>query len=190
MDTPFMLSCISIDAPKDRDGIRDPKLVAVPCLLRGKHSGGHWCGTQRGDTFCPHTYLHLKNSPNPFTFHSCSSLGSIQRTVLLPHANRQRTSFPQGTFSPKKKIYIYIHIHIYNGHVSWLTVHCEYFLFPLPLHSRSVICHNESSPFGLKASTEVNSWWNLRYWMLMYYDQFDFVGIKWNWVGNYFKYYF
>ena len=37
-----------------------------------------------------------------------------------------------------------------------LTVHCEYFLFPLPLHSRSVICHNQNSPFGFKASTEVN----------------------------------
>jgi len=74
--------------------------------------------------------------------------------------------------------------------VYWLTVHCEYFLCPLPLHSRSVICHNQNSPFGFKASTEVNSWWNLRYWMLIYYDQFDFVGIKWNWVGNYFQYYF
>ena len=37
-----------------------------------------------------------------------------------------------------------------------LTVHCEYFLFPLLLHSRSVICHNQNSPFPLKASTEVN----------------------------------
>ena len=121
--------------------------------------------------------------------------------LLLPWLNPNSQSFYhmqigkehhflRAHFLQKKKKYIYIHIHIYNGHVSWLTVHCEYFLFPLPLHSRSVICHNESSPFGLKASTEVNSWWNLRYWMLMYYDQFDFVGIKWNWVGNYFKYYF
>ena len=31
--SPFMLSCVSIDAPKDRDGIRYPKLVAVQCLL-------------------------------------------------------------------------------------------------------------------------------------------------------------
>ena len=32
----------------------------------------------------------------------------------------------------------------------------EYFLCPLPLHSRSVFCHNQNSPFGFKASTEVN----------------------------------
>ena len=144
-----------------------------------------------GDTFCPHTYLHLNNSPNPFT---CSSLGSIQ-SVLLPLADRQKASFPQGTFSQKKKkkyiyIYIYKYKYIYIGHVYWLTVHCEYFLFPLPLHSRSVICHCQNSPFALKASTEVNRWWNLRYWMLIYYDQFEFVEIKWNWDGNYFNYYF
>ena len=109
MDTPFMLSCISINAPKDRDGIRYPKLVAVQCLLCGKHSGGHWCETQAGNTFCPHTYLHLNNSPNPFIFHSCSSLGSIQ-TVSHFTTCKQAKNVISSILSKKIKIYIYIYI--------------------------------------------------------------------------------